>query len=110
MTATYRVWCLSWEDTEADGCDVVAVDLSREFRNSPPRGVVWSFGTLDAETAAEMYADYAHDNRGGNECTWPLVFRVRCPDGALQDFSVDRDFDPTFRAAPLRKAAEEDAP
>ena len=106
MSNVYRVWCLSWDDTEEDGCDVTVVtDVAKAFKKSPPRGVIWSFAALDAETAAEMYADYAHDHRDGNECTWPLLFRVRCPDGAVQDYSVDRDFAPTFRAAPIRQKA-----
>ena len=108
MSANFHVWCLSWDDTEEDGKDVVTVDLLAALnRPRSKHGPIEVGHGLDAEAAAEEYASYAHDRRDGNESTWPLVFRVRGPDGTLQDFSVDRDFDPTFRAAPLRKAAEE---
>ena len=105
MTALYRVWCLSWDDTEEDGKDVVAVDILKAIGKPPPtrRDPIEVYYQLDAESAAEEYADYAHDSRDGNECTWPLVFRVRGPDGALQDFEVVRDFDPTFRATPVKQ-------
>lgn len=107
MTATYRVWCLSWEDTEEDGKDVVAADLLASIGKPPKRhGPIEVYHQIDAEDAAEAYADYAHDHRDGNECTWPLVFRVRCPDGTLQDFEVDRDFAPTFHAAPVKPQGE----
>jgi hypothetical protein len=55
-----------------------------------------------ASGAAEAYASYVHDNRDGYETSWPLEFRVRCPDGTIQDFAVDREVVPEFTAVPVR--------
>jgi hypothetical protein len=103
----YRVWCVSWEDDEEHGSDVVGYDTLNHDRSTQDRGVVYipiySLGA--AADAAEAYADYAHDNRDGYESTWPLVFRVRCPDGSVQDFEVHRDFVAEFSAAPAKAAA-----
>ncbi len=51
----------------------------------------------DVEDAAEQYADYFHDNRDGNENTWPLNFVVH---NGKEFFlvTVDREFNPTFAA------------
>jgi len=99
----YRVWCLSWEDTEEDGCDVV----ERWIDGAPlPRDTIAATYSIDAEDAAELYAEYAHNNRDGWECTWPLRFRVRKPDGTTEDFRVERDYDPTFAARAVTKEAK----
>jgi hypothetical protein len=99
----YRVWCLSWDDEEEDGSDVVSYDILGAYPRSE-RGVIRVPSTVlyDAEDAAEAYAEYAHDNRDGYESSWPLVFRVRCLDGATCDFEVDRDYAPQFSAAPVK--------
>ena len=101
----YRVWCLSWDDTEEHGADVVEYDiLSHDYSTRERRGVVYVPSTVlcDASSAAEAYADYAHSARDGNESTWPLTFRVRCPDGLTADFEVDREFVPEFSASPYK--------
>src|SRR5574341_487979 len=85
--ARYRVWCLSWDEEEEHGANVVEV----------PTTVL-----RDAADAAEAYADYVHSERDGWEATWPLVFRVRCPDGSTADFEVDREYVPEFSAAPIK--------
>ena len=103
----YRVWCLSWDEEEERGADVVTYDiLSHDYNKRAARGVVYVPSTVlcDAGDAAEAYADYVHSNRDGNESSWPLVFRVRCPDGTTADFEVDREFVPEFSAAPIRPA------
>lgn len=97
----YRAWCLSWDDTEEDGCDVVP------YEGASPRGQrgvvhVSRFTLHDASDVAEAYADYVHDQRDGNESSWPLTFRVVSPDGSVQDFSVDRDYVTTFDASPVK--------
>lgn len=99
----YRVWCLSWDEEEEHGCDVVSYAILGDYP-SDQRGVVHVADTIlhDASDAAEAYADYVHDQRDGYECAWPLVFRVRCPDGSTCDFEVDRDFVTQFSAAPLK--------
>ena len=56
----------------------------------------------DAGDAAKAYADYAHGNRDGWESSWPLTFRVRCPDGSIQDFEVAREYVPEFSASPVK--------
>lgn len=106
VSRRFRVWCLSWEDDEAHGCDVVTYDILGEY----PRGqrdVVYVPDTIlhDASDAAEAYADYAHRNRDGWESSWPLTFRVLCPDGSTADFEVDRECVPKFKALPVRSTA-----
>lgn len=107
MTAPlrYRVWCLSWDDEE-HGSDVVGYDILRHDHKHDERGVVYVPSvSLTAAEAAETYADYAHGNRDGWESTWPLVFRVRCPDGTVLDFDVDREYAPEFTASPVKPTA-----
>jgi len=100
-TRRYRVWCLSWDDEEEYGSDVVGYDILDHDLSRQDKGVVYvpSFSLASASDAAEAYADYAHDQRDGYESTWPLVFRVRCPDGSVQDFEVHRDFVAEFSAS-----------
>lgn len=104
----YRVWCLSWEDGEEDGSDVVAYDILSHDYETQRRGTIYVPDTAlhDAKDAAEAYADHVHSQRDGHECTWPLRFRVRGPDGSVQDFDVDREFVPEFtaHAAPMQQA------
>jgi len=97
----YRVWCLSWEDSEEDGTDVIAYDfLNHDPSKEDRRAIYMSYvRPLDA---AEAYADHAHSNRDGCECTWPLTFRVKCPDGSLVDFEVDREIVPEFTAREIK--------
>ena len=101
----FRVWCLSWDDDEEHGCDVVAYNILG-LRPKGQRGVVHVPSTVlyDAAAAAEAYADYVHGNRDGNESSWPLTFRVRDPDGTVADFEVDRVFVPEFTASPVKPA------
>ena len=111
MLLRYRVWCLSWDETEEHGADVVEYDiLNHDYSTRERRGVVYVPSTVlsDASSAAEAYADYVHSARDGNESTWPLAFRVRCPDGLTADFEVDREFVPEFSALPYKppKAAK----
>ena len=104
----YRVWCLSWDEEEENGADVVSYDiLSHDYNKRERRGVVYVPDTVlcDAGDAAEAYADYVHSNRDGCESSWPLAFRVRSPDGSTADFEVDREFVPEFSAAPIKPAA-----
>ena len=104
----YRVWCLTWEDDEEYGSDVVGYDVVNHDYEKQDRRVVYVPRELlgGAGDAAEAYADYAHDNRDGYECTWPLMFRVRCPDGTTCDFEVTRDFVTEFRASPTKAPRE----
>lgn len=101
----YRVWCLSWDDDEEYGSDVVGYDILHDHPQD--RGVVYipDIHFHDAGDAAEAYADYAHGNRDGWESSWPLTFRVRCPDGSIQDFEVNREFVPEFSASPVKLKA-----
>ena len=104
----YRVWSLSWDEDEEDGADVVGYDIiSHDYGKRVPRGIVYVPDTVlfDAGDAAEAYADYVHSQRDGYECTWPLVFRVRCPDGSTADFEVDREYVPEFSATPVKSTA-----
>lgn len=109
MTAPpYHVWCVSWQDEEEYGSDVVGYYIgTHDFAAQKP-GVVYvsAYELRTAADAAEAYADYVHSHRDGWEATWPLVFRVRGPDGAVQDFEVHRDFAPEFSASPVKPAKE----
>lgn len=102
MTARYRVWCLSWEDGEEDGRDVVAYDvLTHDYERERNDAIYVADTVLHGPAdAAKAYADYAHRRRDGYECTWPLLFRVQEPDGSFQDFEVDREYVPEFTAHP----------
>lgn len=104
MTASphFHVWCLSWDQDEDDGADIVGYDIfTHDYNKKKQRGIVFvaNVSLGDASDAAEAYADHVHSNCDGSESSWPLVFRVRSPDGSIQDFSVDRDYDPVFSAA-----------
>lgn len=103
----YRVWCLSWEEEEEHGADVVGYDiLSHDYNKRTPRGVVYVPDTVlyGAAEAAEAYADYVYFDRDGYESSWPLVFRVRNPDGSTEDFEIDREYVPEFSASPVKPA------
>jgi hypothetical protein len=102
------VWCLSWDDTEEDGCDVVTYNVLGAYPRAQ-RGVVHVEHTMlhDASDAAEAYADYAHNNRDGYESSWPLTFRVRDASGAIADFEVRREYLPEFSAAPVKLDVKE---
>jgi hypothetical protein len=97
MSDKYRVWCLSWEDGEEHGRDVV---FGPPLTPAPPGCIATAWP--GAESAVEAYAEYVHDNRDGHECTWPLTFRVRKPDGTTEDFEVEREYEPTFSASAAR--------
>ena len=99
----YRVWCLSWDQDEDDGKDIVGYDILTHDYSKKTRGVVYvaDMNLCDAGDAAEAYADYVHSDCDGHEDTWPLKFRVRGPDGVIHDFSVDRDYEPVFRSVCL---------
>lgn len=101
----FRVWCLSWEEEEEHGCDVVAYDILGEYPKGQ-RGVVHVPDSVlyDDGDAAEAYADYVHDQREGYECTWPLTFRVRSADGSTADFEVDREYVTEFHASSVKPA------
>ena len=107
----FRVWCLSWDEDEEHGCDVVGYDILGKYP-CDQRGVVHVPCTIlyDASDAAEAYADYVHDNRDGYESSWPLTFRVRDADGEIADFEVERDYVTEFSAVPVKpvKPAETD--
>lgn len=105
-TRPFRAWCLSWDQDEDDGYDVVGYDIfTHDYNKRTPRGVVQvaSVNLADAGDAAEAYADYVHGNCDGSESSWPLLFRVRSPDGTIEDFSVDRDFEPVFTARVVKQ-------
>ena len=100
----YRVWCLSWDQDENDGKDIVGYDIMTHDYSKKTRGVVYvaDMNLCDAGDAAEAYADYVHSDRDGWDSSWPLNFRVRSPDGMLEDFSVDREFEPVFTARTIK--------
>jgi hypothetical protein len=101
----FRVWCLSWDEQEEHGADIIAYDiLTHDYGKSTPRGVVYIASTIlrDAADAAEAYADYVYYNRDGYEASWPLVFRVRCADGSTADFEVNREYVPEFTASSVK--------
>lgn len=101
----FRVWCLSWEDTcESGARDVVSYDpmSTPGLFPKPVKGEIQVafFNLSKPAEAAEIYADYCHDNRNGHEDKWPLVFRVRAEDGTESDFKVEREVVCEFSAAP----------
>lgn len=106
----YRVWCLSWDEEEEHGADVIGYDIfSHDYSKRAPRNVVQVANTLlcDASDAAEAYADYVYSQKDGYESSWPLTFRVRSPDGLTCDFEVYCEHVPSFSAALIKKAVAE---
>ncbi len=101
----FHVWCLTWEEDESHGADVVAYDILNHDYQKGKRGVVYVPSTClyDASAAAEAYADYVYRQRDGWEDTWPLVFRVRGPDGQVADFEVDCAHVPEFSASRVKE-------
>jgi hypothetical protein len=97
-----RVWCVSWEDDEECGKDVVSYDPLVDEYKSSHRGPIMVAYLNDPSEAAEAYADYMHSNRDGHESSWPLVFRVRLPDETTKDFEVEREIVPEFHAAEIK--------
>ena len=88
---SFKVW---YADESED-------DAPREYPRTPPAHETWNTNSwaLDAENAAEVYADYFHGNRDGWDCTWPVEFMVRDMEtGQVTRFSVEREYDPTFSA------------
>jgi hypothetical protein len=62
----FRAWCLSWEEDEEHGADVVAYDImTHDYGARVPRGVVQVPDTVlhDASDAAEAYADHVHSHK-----------------------------------------------
>lgn len=101
----FRVWCLSWDQDEDAGKDIIGYDIVTHDYTKKTRGVVYvaDMNLADAGDAAEAYADYVHSNCDGWDSTWPLVFRVRSPDGTVEDFSVCRDYEPVFTARSVKQ-------
>lgn len=93
---SYKVWCLTWGDTENDACTVSEVNVRS--------GLVWTMRQIttyqcpSAADAAERCADVWHNLRDGWEAAWPLTFRVKDEAGVETDFSVEREVVPSFRA------------
>lgn len=95
----FRVWCLSWDEDDAHGCDVEHGKIGEYIPPTSRRIVNWN--VQSPADAAEAYADYCHDHRDGYEDKWPLKFRVRSEDGTVQDFEVDREMVAEFSASPI---------
>lgn len=86
----YRYWRPEHGETFEDG-RIVSID--------------WE----DAADAATHAAEYDHDRRDGNECSWPVDYCVQeidetgGPIGPVEMYEVERDFDPVFSAALVPK-------
>lgn len=105
----YRAWCLSWEDTEEEGTDIVIYDVySHHDYQADTRRVIYASNIAchDASDVAELYANFIHGNRDGYESSWPLTIRVRCPTGPLIDFEVDREIVPEFTASEITEGTK----
>jgi hypothetical protein len=109
---SYRVWCPSLDDTEDDACEISTLDAGAHWdatERNRARITLPSYRSLDAKDAAEVYADYCHAHRDGWDATWPLDFRVKCEDGSIVDFEVDREAVPEFTARKKRPTPDPDA-
>jgi len=96
---SYFAWCLTWCDHEEDATELRPFDTVTASPWPTDRRGLINVSYLDlgsAEVAAERYADYVHSHRDGWEATWPLVMRVRCPDGSVVDVEVERESVPEF--------------
>lgn len=76
-TEMYKTWRHEVGETEDDAREWVAIDVRR---------------------AAQCWAAFAHRHLSGFEYTWPIVVRVRDPQGKLWDVMVDRVMVPEFEA------------
>lgn len=107
MSNIYKVWYA--EETEEDGAEIAGYDPIYDGWRADTSRRIWvpfrSAASLDAEEAAEKYADYFHYQRDGWECTWPLTFHVRCPDGTLEKYEVAREAVYEFNGAKIRERA-----
>jgi hypothetical protein len=74
-TPIYKAWRHECDEKEAD---------ARQY------------GALDVAAAAKLWAAYAHSHYNGWEWSWPIVVRVRDPDGKLWDVEVERETVPDF--------------
>lgn len=101
----YRVWCLSWDEGDEQGADVVVYDITSHDYTTEARGVVYApnISVNSPADAARAYAEYVYRQRDGWDATWPLAFRVRSPDGSETDFEVTCEHVPEFSAAPLKR-------
>lgn len=100
----YRVWCLSWGETEAEGMDVVGYDPCSD--EEPQDCIAVAYYNLDsASEAVHEYADWAWRHRDGYESSWPLMFRVKEGD-LCGDFSVSVEMRPRFRVAPVKAGSQ----
>lgn len=105
----FRVWCLSWDDTEDNGNDVISYDpVDPELPQHDVGDILVPFYNLaSAAEAVEPYAEWCYYNRDGHEDDWPLKFRVRSEDGTVQDFEVDREMVAEFSASPMDRVFAE---
>ena len=71
-------------------------DMEAPGDPADPGSPAWE--ATDAESAAEVYAEYCFSHRDGWEDRWPLKFRVRAEDGTEQDFEVELEMEPRFSA------------
>lgn len=105
----YRAWCLSWEDTEDDGTDLVIYDVYQHHEYIDATRTIIHVSNVrcsDASDIAEVYADFIHARRDGWESSWPLTIRVRCPTGPVIDFEVERETVPEFTANEVKPKKE----
>jgi hypothetical protein len=116
----YRVWCLSWDESDDEGADVVAYEIATHDYATEARGVIYvgavfglhlySGGAIiapnSAADAALAYAEHVYRQRDGYESTWPLAFRVRSPDGSTTDFEVACEHVPQFSALAIKRSEQ----
>lgn len=91
----YRVWCLSWDDDEEVATSYLDAPKSDDILDRYNLNGDRKWAT-DAREAVRMYAEYCHSQRDGCEGSWPLMFRVRLPDGTTRDYEVERHTVPEF--------------
>jgi hypothetical protein len=102
---SFRVWCLSWDEDDAQGADVLVYDITTHDYASQVRGVVYApnISVSSPADAARAYAEHVYRQRDGWDASWPLAFRVRSADGSEADFEVTCEQVPEFCATPLKK-------
>ena len=91
----YKVWAVQYNEEDAGSVTYLDRPASDDVIDRFNLGSVKKWAQ-DARDAVKLYADYFHSQCDGWECTWPITFRVRCPDGQVLDYEVEREMVPEF--------------
>lgn len=108
MSQRFFVWCLTWEESEDEACEVIPYDPISEGWQRDEKQKIWAAfkPSLTVVEAAETAAEHYHVHRSGWEASWPLRFRVKAATtGEIFDIDVEREVVPRFSGTVIKPAA-----